>query len=149
MIFFEGWKPFVISNNLWKQCEYTLWTVNDVTNWLYYWLGVQVASQKGQNFSIKLVYYILLTNSILPVWPDHHVKYQFETTLTAVLDRRPKFYGCSRRFKTYGYGYGGRSLRPFLRPKVLFVVFLVFFQNGGWNASFLVFSLHRCHLSLD
>ena len=24
---------------------------------------------------------------------------------TAVLDRRPKFYGQSRRFKTYGYGY--------------------------------------------
>ena len=40
-----------------------------------------------------------------------------------MLDRRPKFYGCSRRFKTYGYGYSGRSLRPFLRRKVLFVVF--------------------------
>ena len=45
--------------------------------------------------------------------------------LYAVLDRRPKFYGHSRRFSTYGYGYGGRSLRPFLRPKVLLVVFLV------------------------
>ena len=44
----------------------------------------------------------------------------------AVLDRRPKFYGRSRRFNTYGYGYGGRSLRPYLRPKVLFVVFLLF-----------------------
>ena len=43
-----------------------------------------------------------------------------------VLDRRPKFYGRSRRFKTYGYNYGGRSLRLFLRPKVLFVVFLDF-----------------------
>ena len=53
------------------------------------------------------------------------------THTKAVLDRRPKFYGRSRRFKTYGYGYGGRSLRPFLRPKVLFVVFLFFFQNGG------------------
>ena len=27
----------------------------------------------------------------------------------AVLDQRLKFYGRSRRFKTYGYGYGGRS----------------------------------------
>ena len=44
-------------------------------------------------------------------------------SLTAVLDQRPKFYGGSRRFKTYGYGYGGRSLRQFLRPKVLLVVF--------------------------
>ena len=51
-----------------------------------------------------------------------------------VLDQKPKFYSRSRRFKTYGYGYGGRSLRPFLQPKVLSVVFLVFFfQNGGWN----------------
>ena len=38
-----------------------------------------------------------------------------------MLDRRPKFYGRSRRFRTYGYG--GRSLRQFLRPKVLLVVF--------------------------
>ena len=35
----------------------------------------------------------------------------------------------SRRFKTYGYGYGGRSLRLFLRPKILFVVFLFFFPK--------------------
>ena len=34
----------------------------------------------------------------------------------SVLDGRLKFYGRSRRFKTYGYSYGGRSLRPFLRP---------------------------------
>ena len=54
--------------------------------------------------------------------------------IQAVLDRRPKFYGRSRRFQTYGYGYGGRSLRPFLRPKVLLVVF---FQNGGWNVFFI------------
>ena len=33
-----------------------------------------------------------------------------------VLDRRPKFYGHSRRFKTYGHG--SWSLSPFLRPKV-------------------------------
>ena len=64
-----------------------------------------------------------------------------------VLDRRPKVYGRSQRFKTYGYG--GRSLRKFLRPKVLFVFFLVFFQNGGWHADFLCFSLHKCHLFLD
>ena len=43
--------------------------------------------------------------------------------ITAVLDRRPEFYGRSRRFKTYGYGYSGRSLRQFLRPKVLLAVF--------------------------
>ena len=54
-----------------------------------------------------------------------------------LLDQRPKFYRRSRRFKTYGYGYGGQSLRPFLRPKVLFVVFLVFFQNGGWYVFFI------------
>ena len=55
----------------------------------------------------------------------------FQTSILfpSVLDQRPKFYDRSRRFKTYGYG--GRSLRPFLRPKVLFIVFLVFFQNGG------------------
>ena len=47
----------------------------------------------------------------------------------AVLDRRPKVYGRSRRFETYGYGYGGRSLRPFLRPKVLFVIFFGFFPK--------------------
>jgi hypothetical protein len=41
---------------------------------------------------------------------------------TSVLDQRPKFYGRNRRFKTYTYGYDGQSLRPFLRPKVLFVV---------------------------
>ena len=35
------------------------------------------------------------------------------------------------------YGYGGRSLRPFLRPKVFFVVSLFFFQNGGWNVFFI------------
>ena len=33
----------------------------------------------------------------------------------AVLDRRPKFYGRSRRFQTQGYG--GRSFRPLLRPQ--------------------------------
>ena len=37
----------------------------------------------------------------------------FAYTFT-VLDRRLKFYGRSRRFKTYGYG--GQSLRPFLLP---------------------------------
>ena len=26
------------------------------------------------------------------------------TLKKSVLDQRPKFYGCSRRFKTYGYG---------------------------------------------
>ena len=53
----------------------------------------------------------------------------------AVLYQRPKFYGRSRRFKTYGYG--GWSFRQFLRPKVLLVVFLFFFQNGGWNVFFI------------
>ena len=61
----------------------------------------------------------------------------------AVLDRRPKFYGRSRRFKTYGYGYGGRSLSPFLRPKVFFVISLVFFSKMEAETCF---SLHRCHL---
>jgi hypothetical protein len=41
---------------------------------------------------------------------------------TSVLDTRPKFYSRNRRFKTYAYGYGGQSLRPFLQPKDLFVV---------------------------
>ena len=54
----------------------------------------------------------------------------------SVLDRRPKFYGRSRRFYTYGYGYGGRSLRTFLRPKktiVFFCGFLANFQGGPQN----------------
>ena len=54
-----------------------------------------------------------------------------------VLDRRPKVYGRSRRFKTYGYD--GRSFRKFLRPKVLFVVFLGFFPKWRLTCSFLVF----------
>ena len=54
----------------------------------------------------------------------HHTNCQ-----TPVLDRRPKFYSLSRRFRTYGYGNSGRSLRQFLRPKVLFVVFLSFFSK--------------------
>ena len=57
-----------------------------------------------------------------------------------VLDRRPKFYGRSRRFQTYGYGYGGRSLRPNLRPKVLFVVFLVFSKMEAEMQAFLCFN---------
>ena len=56
---------------------------------------------------------------------------------TPVLDLRPNFYDRSWRFKTYRYGYGGRSLRPFLRPKVLLVVFLVCSQNGGLNVFFI------------
>ena len=76
-------------------------------------------------------------------------KYIYSTLISPlksipVLDQRPKFY--SQRFKTYGYGYGGWSLRPFLRPKVLFVVFLVFFQNGGWNVFFIT---QVCHLRLN
>ena len=61
----------------------------------------------------------------------------FVEVADAVLDRRPKFYGRSRRFNTYGYG--GRSLRPFLRPKVLFVVFLVFFKIEAGMQAFLCF----------
>ena len=49
----------------------------------------------------------------------------------SVLDQRPKFYGRSRRFQTYGYG--GRSLRPNLRPKVLIVVKL---STKWWTAVF-------------
>ena len=52
--------------------------------------------------------------------------YDYKSTMFAAFDQRPKFYGRSRRFKTYGYRYGGRSLRPFLQPKVVLVVFLVF-----------------------
>ena len=62
-----------------------------------------------------------------------------------LLDQRPKFYRRSRRFKTYGYGYGGQSLRLFLRPKVLFVVFLVFSKMEAE----MCFSSHRCHLRLN
>jgi hypothetical protein len=51
--------------------------------------------------------------------------------ITAVLVQRPEFYGSSWRFKNYGYSYGSQSLMPFQCSKVLFVVFLVFFQNGG------------------
>ena len=55
----------------------------------------------------------------------------------AVLDQRLKFYGRSRRFKTYGCG--GRSLRPFLRQKVLLVVFLVFSKMETEIQAFLCF----------
>ena len=55
----------------------------------------------------------------------------------SVLDRRLNFYGRSRRFRTYGYGYGGRSFLPFLRPKVYIGIFPRFFQNGGWNLFFI------------
>ena len=48
-----------------------------------------------------------------------------------VLDQRPKSTAVAEDLRPYGYGYGGRSLRPFLRRKVLFVVFLGFFQNRG------------------
>ena len=60
--------------------------------------------------------------------------------IQAVLDQRPKFYGRSRRFMTYGYG--GRSLRPHLLPKVLLIVF------PKMEAE-MCFSLHRCHLRLN
>ena len=36
-------------------------------------------------------------------------------------------------FRTYGYGYGGRSLSPFLQPNVFIGSFARFFQNVGWN----------------
>ena len=64
---------------------------------------------------------------------------------SSVLDRRPKVYGRSRRFRTYGYGYGGRSFRLFLRPKVLFVIFLLFSKIEAE----MCFLLDRCHLRLD
>ena len=53
------------------------------------------------------------------------ISIDFET----VLDRRPKFFHRSRRFKTYCYGYSGQSLRPFLWPKVLIVILLGFFSK--------------------
>ena len=62
---------------------------------------------------------------------------------SSVMDQKPKFYGRNQRFKTYGYG--GPSLRPILLPKVLFVVFLVFFSKMETEMqAFLCF-----HLSLD
>jgi hypothetical protein len=63
-----------------------------------------------------------------------------QITPQAVLDQRPKFYGRSRRFKTYGYG--GRSLRPFLRPKVLLVVFLVFSKMEAEMSNFTMGVFH-------
>ena len=80
---------------------------------------------------IYLVALNLLVNNQLNSWSN--------SSLWPVLDRRPKVYGRSRRFRTYGYGYGGRSLRPFLRPKVLFVVFLGLFPKWRLISSFLVF----------
>ena len=66
---------------------------------------------------------------------------QFLAT-SPVLEQRPKFYSRSRRFRTYSYGYGGQSLRPFLQPKVFLVVFLGSSKMGAE----MCFSLHRCHL---
>ena len=60
-------------------------------------------------------------------------------TCCTVLDRRLKVYGRSRRFRTYGYG--GRSLRPFLRLKVFIGSFPRFFQMEAE----ICFSLHMCH----
>ena len=74
----------------------------------------------------------------------HFAIWTLQICIKPVLDWRPKFYGRSRSFRTYGDGYGGRSLRPFLRLKVFIGIFPRFFQNVGWN----VFLLHRCHLRL-
>ena len=60
-----------------------------------------------------------------------------------VLDQRPKFYGCNRRFKTYGYS--GKRLRLFLRSKVWVVLFLVFSKMEAE----MCFSLHRYHLGFN
>ena len=68
-----------------------------------------------------------------------------QITPQAVLDQRPKFYGRSRRFKTYGYG--GRSLRPFLRPKVLLVVFLVFSKMEAEMSNFTMGTISVIHHS--
>ena len=80
-------------------------------------------------FFISLHENMALPATMLPVesihlWCSKILEYYYP-----VLDQRLKFYGRSRRFKTYSYGYGGRSLRPFLRPKILVVVFLVFFTK--------------------
>ena len=75
--------------------------------------------------------------------PQQTGKPQYIYMYMTVLDRRTKFYGRSRRFMTYGFGYGAGSLRPFLRPKVLLVVFSLFPKNRGLN---VFFSLNRCHL---
>ena len=62
----------------------------------------------------------LINNHVISVQCSAEKEIKVKST---VLDQRPKFYGRSRRFKNYGYGYGGQSLRPFIRPKVLFLVF--------------------------
>ena len=72
-----------------------------------------------------------------------------QVVCSAVLDRRPKFYGRSRRFRTYGYGYSGRSFRPFLRPQEKFEFFVVFSKMEAEMKVLFCFSLHRCHMSLD
>ena len=65
---------------------------------------------------------------LLTVWKHACRKKQTQkrsfTIIYSVLNQRPKFYGHSRRFKTFGYGYDGRSFtvpNVWLQPKVKIV----------------------------
>ena len=57
-----------------------------------------------------------------------------------VKDLRPTATDTATMPEVWGHSYGRSSYLQFSCFSL---------QNGGWNASLLVFSLHRCHLSLD
>ena len=141
--FWRSWKEFILffPSYFYTQCILNISSCKTAvrfSNWLY------DPASKLQQYTVCQCRHLIFTSffsdeNLSTKFGQKEVKLQYWT--------KPRFYSCSRRFNIYGYG--GRSLRPLLLPMVLFVVFLVFFQNGGWNASFLLFSLHRCNLSLD
>ena len=81
------------------------------------------------------VYDVVQRQELNPYKPESYVEYEDPGKIikNQCLTKGQSSMGVAKdlRPNAMAIGYGGRSLRPFLRPKVLLVVFLVFFQNGG------------------